>query len=59
MDYINYYENRVRDTHKQWVMALEEGKPISAALHKKDYETYKEAYENRMEKLGMEVCRDL
>ena len=59
MEYVNYYENRVQDAHKQWLLAVEEGKPVSAAQHKKEYLAYKEAYEKRMAGLGLEARQDL
>ena len=50
----HYYEDKMNNSHKQWQVALDEGKPIAAKKHMADYLNYKEMYETRMKSCGSE-----
>ena len=52
---VNYYKDKMDNSHKQWQVALETDKPIAADIHRKDYLNYKEMYETRMKQCGEEV----
>jgi len=52
---ISYYESKMNDAYKQWQIAVDTDKPISAKVHKKDYENYKELRDAHVARYGMET----
>lgn len=52
---INYYENKMKHSHKQWELAVENEKPKAAAKHLQDYMNYKSMYESKMKECGQTV----
>ena len=45
----------MENSHKQWEVALEAGKPLAAEKHMQDYLNYKNMYEARMKACGEDV----
>jgi hypothetical protein len=52
---IGYYEDKMNHSHKQWMKAVEDVKPIAAKAHQEDYLNYKSMYDSRAKATGQEV----
>lgn len=50
---INYYKNKMDNSHKQWLIAVDTDKPIATKKHMEDYINYKSMYESKMADSGI------
>ena len=55
MSMIRYYEDKMNHSHKQWMKAVEDDKPIAAKIQQEDYLNYKSMYDSRAKATGQEV----